>query len=237
MRINLLIIATNRYTEFLKDLLPSIEKYFCKDVDVNINIFTDHDHEKMALESPIEAGINYFHVDHLPWPGSTLYRFHHFKRYKEQLRPANYFFYIDADTIIKAPITSNEILGMRVGTLHCGFVNKRGSYEGRPTSTSYVGPNEGEHYFGGGFWGFSSEEFWKFVDKAIEMISTDADNGIRPEHNDESVLNRYLIDNKPTRILTPSFHYPVHAKNRKSWRENYPCKILLVEKDHKEFQV
>lgn len=236
MKVNLLIVATNKYTQFLPALLRSLKNNFLVGEDVTYCIFTDKTFEAHEENIFYNNRMNLFHVDHMPWPGPTLYRFHYFRSHKENLKKANYFFYIDVDTLITSQITAEEIIGERVGTQHCGFVGKRGSYEGRPISRCYVAPNEGEVYFGGGFWGFSQDEFWKFIDKSIEMIAIDADNGITPEWHDESVLNRYFIDNKPTKILTPSFHYPMSEKNKKSWKENYPCKILLLDKDHKEFR-
>ena len=236
MKVNLLIIATNKYTQFLPALLRSLKNNFLTSEDVTYSIFTDKPYQVREQNSFHNSRMNIFEIEHLPWPGTTLYRFHFFNKYKDKLKEADYFFYIDADTEIKEEITAEEIIGERVGTQHCGFVNKRGSYEGRPTSCCYVGPNEGTNYFGGGFWGFSKKEFWPFIDKAIEMITTDANNGITPEHHDESVLNRYLIDNQPTKILNPSFHYPMSDKNKKTWKENYTCKILLLDKNHKEIR-
>lgn len=236
MKIGLLIVATNKYTQFLPELIKSLDKHFLINEDVTYCIFTDKIETVFNENEQTKRRLRVFKIDHMAWPGPTLYRFHFFESYKKSFNTFDYYFYIDADTLIKENISSEEIIGDRVGVQHCGFVNKRGSYEGRPTSVCYVGPNEGENYFGGGFWGFSNKEFWKFLKKGIEMIAIDASNGITPEWHDESVLNRYLIDNPPTKILTPSFHYPMNKKNKKSWKEDYPCKILLLDKDHKEFR-
>lgn len=236
MEINLLIIATNKYTEFLPGLIKSCEQFFCPGKKVIYNIFTDKPYEVRERFISLVEKTRIFQIEHLPWPGATLYRFHFFKRYLDKI-PGDYYFYIDADCLIKNTIFHQEIIGDRVGVQHCGFVGKRGSYEQRPTSAAYIGPDEGSVYFGGGFWGFSKEEFPKVIERAIEIISTDASNGITPEHNDESVLNRYFVDNPPTRILTPSFHYPQGNKNKKTWPQEYPCKILLLDKDHSKYQV
>lgn len=226
MKVNLLIVATGKYIDFLPALLKSAEEYFLTGCNVSYHIFTDSGY----LIRP-----NIHKVEHKPWPHSTLNRFHFFKQYEKELRDADYLFYIDVDTLLTAAVTE-EILSDRTAVQHCGFVNLRGSYETNPRSTSYVHPSEGNKYFGGGFWGFSKDEFWRFMNKAIEMIDTDSSRGITPVHNDESVLNRYLVDNPPTLILSPSYHYPQSelAYYKNIWKRDYECKILLLDKNHEE---
>jgi histo-blood group ABO system transferase len=226
MKVALLIVATGKYVKYFNGLAQSANDYFLPDCDVDIAIFSDQEISRWGVNK----------VEHNPWPSSTLNRFHFFKQYESELQGYDYLFYIDVDTLFTAPVTS-EILSDRTAVQHCGFVSVRGSYETNHKSTSYVSPNEGTHYFGGGFWGFSNTEFWKFINKAIEMIDTDKANGIIPVHNDESVLNRYLIDNKPTLILSPSYHYPQSELlyYKKIWGGvDYECKILLLDKNHEE---
>lgn len=225
MKAALLVVATGKYNLYTKSLIISAHEYFMKDCDLFIHIFSDQQ----------TTGWFTHKIEHNPWPASTLNRYHFFKQYESELQGYDYLFYIDVDTLFTAPITS-EILSDRTAVQHCGFVGVRGSYETNPKSTSYVAKNEGTHYFGGGFWGFSNTEFWKFINKAVAMIDTDKANGIIPVHNDESVLNRYLIDNPPMLILSPSYHYPQSELPyyKKIWKRDYECKILLLDKNHEE---
>lgn len=226
MKVALLIVATGKYVKYFNGLAESANQYFLPDCDVDIAVFSDQEISRWGVHK----------VEHNVWPASTLNRFHFFKQYESELQGYDYLFYIDVDTLFTAPVTS-EILSDITAVQHCGFVSVRGSYETNLKSTSYVAPNEGTHYFGGGFWGFSNTEFWKFINTAIGMIDTDKANGIVPVHNDESVLNRYLIDNKPTLILSPSYHYPQSELPyyKKIWGGvDYECKILLLDKNHEE---
>jgi len=225
MKIVLLVVATNKYVKYLPGLIQSANQYFLNDCDVDVAVFSDQEINRNG----------FYEIEHRKWPHATLNRYHFFKQYESELQGYDYLFYIDVDTLFTAPVTS-EILSDRTAVQHCGFVNARGSYETNPKSTSYVAKNEGTHYFGGGFWGFSNTEFWKFIDKAVAMIDTDKANGIIPVHNDESVLNRYLIDNPPTLILSPSYHYPQSELPyyKKIWKRDYECKILLLDKNHEE---
>lgn len=236
-KINLMIVATARYIEFLPRLVESVEKYFLKDCDVQINIFTDADTK--ILGRIIGRNPFFHYAEHKPWPHATLKRLHFFQNHRYNMPAADYYFYIDADTVIQSEIKSEDVLGERVVVQHCGYTNQRGTYETNPKSQAYIKPEEGTHYFGGGVWCFSSNEFWKFVDKGVNMINIDEANGIVPVYHDESVLNRYMIDNPPTKILTPSYHYPQSRIEhyKKKWGQDYPCKILLLDKKHSEYQV
>lgn len=242
MEVNLLIIATNKYTCFLNDLLDSAYQNFLKDDKVTYHIFTDQVHEINYL---LEHKEYYRHIivheiEHKPYPYTTLYRFHFFKKYKKKLGNPDAHFYVDADCKFELPITKDEIISSRTAVQHCGYVGERGTYETNPESSSYVAENEGDTYFGGGFWGFQNDEFWKLVDTAIKMIDSDEKKGIVPVWHDESVLNRYLIDNLPTKILTPSFHYPEnHQHIQGKWLRaglSFECKVLLLNKNHNELR-
>lgn len=237
MKISLLIVATEKYIKFLPDLVESARKYFISNQEVIIHIFSNRVKDCELLLSQMPEGKTLFHeVDHKPWPYATLYRFHFFKKYIEEIK-GEYVFYIDADTIIKSPITE-EILSPRTAVQHCGFVNGGGSWETRPNSKSYVSPEQKNTYYGGGFWGFGIMNFKTIIDYAIEMIDEDAENGIVPVYHDESVLNKILTIIPPMKVLSPSYHWP--DKNPRiwaSWKEQYECKILLLHKDHKVYQV
>ena len=241
MRIGLLIIATNKYTSFLKNLLDSAETYFLKNTshDVEYNIFTNSVDEVKEIfgNECYYNKINIFNINHRQFPYTTLYRYHFFNQYKEQINYFDNYVYIDADSLIKGLI-GDDILGDRVSVEHGGFQNGiRGSYETNPNSTSYVFNHEGVQYYGGGFWSFSNLEFWKFVNIAVKMIDDDCHNGIIPLWHDESVLNRYLIDNPPTKVLNSSYHYPEPYAD--VWKIEYShldCKILILEKNHDDIR-
>ena len=252
MKVNLLIVATAKYTQFLPGLLDSAAEHFLTKHEVMFCVFTDKVKEVMHLleDKPYwsipnppyraESIVRQFLIEHKPWPHSTLARFHFFKEHREEMPEADYFVYVDVDAIFQSEI-SDEILEERVSVQHCGYCDHKGlPFESNPLSKAYVAPGEGKQYFGGGFWGFSSVEFWKLVDAATLAIDTDEANGIVPVWNDESFLNRYLIDNPPTKVLSPSYHYPeAHEHIYGKWRRlgmKFDCKILLLSKDHKKMR-
>lgn len=227
-KVSILIVATGSYIKYLDKLLESCFKYLLLDCEVTYHVFTD------ARRRSKGTTVKYHDIIHKPFPYPTLYRYHFIKAFQHYLNTEDYYIYLDVDTLITAPITS-EILSPITATQHCGFVGERGSYDNNIHSTSYVGPEEGDIYYGGAFWCFNFREFWKFIYTATYMIDVDADNKIIPMWHDESVLNRYLIDNPPTRVLNPSYHYPEDIDYyKKKWKKlglDFECKILLLDKN------
>jgi hypothetical protein len=226
-KVALLLIATGKYDRFLPALLESVNKYFLKDCEVSIHVFADRAQPE---------GCFIHRVEHRPFPYTTLMRYHFFYDYQEEIGGNDYYFYLDVDTIIKDHITS-EILSDRTAVQHCGFVNREGPFETNEKSQCFVPKEQRMNpYFGGGFWGFSDTQFWMFVKQSIHMINEDQKNNISPVWDDESVLNKYLMMKAPTKILSPSYHYPEGniQRYKAMWPENYPCKILLIDKNHKE---
>lgn len=179
-----------------------------------------------------------FHVEHLPWPNSTLKRFHFFNRYKEHVT-GDYVYYIDADTRF-VDYVGDEILSDLVAVQHCGYVGERGFYENRELSMAYIAPDEGTMYYGGGFLGGKAENFWQASDILASSIDVDTHNGITAVYHDESHWNRYLVDNPPTKVLSPSYHFPEnHGHIYSKWKTagvSYTPRILLLKKDHKQMR-
>ena len=240
MKINILIVATGKYIDFLPQLLESADKYFLRCHDVKYCIFTNASEKTIRGLALAHIGRHWrcLKVEHKPWPHATLKRFHFFQQYKDELPKADYFFYIDADTRIMQPI-GEEVLGKRTAVQHCGYVDSIDMpFENNIKSMAFVPYNKRFAYYGGGFWGFEANEFWNLVNYAVQAIDFDEENGIVPIWHDESVLNKYLAANPPTVVLDPSYHYPEnnpHIYNK--WAragKRYDCKILLLDKNHEE---
>lgn len=202
MKIGLLIIATNKYVTFLENLIASADKHFLPNKDVTYFIFTNRDDITINTNRKI-VKIN---VEHKPWPYMTLLRYEIFHTNKENLETMDYLYYCDADMLFVGEF-GEEILGDRVATQHPGYYGSRGTPEYRPISLAYVAPNEDMQYFAGGFNGGSSFEFLKMSEHISNNIKKDLENGVIAIWHDESHMNRYFINNKPSVILSPSYCY------------------------------
>ena len=233
MRIAIFIIATKKYISFVPPLYESIEKHFLKNHEKTVFVFTDR------FDVELDAKIVKLPIEHQQWPYSTLMRFHHIIKHKESYKDYDYYYYIDADSLIVDTV-GDEILGNLVATIHpCFYKKSRQSftYETRPESTAYIAHNEGLYYFYGAFNGGS--KFLELSEELMKRTQKDLDNNIIALWHDESQINKYFIDNPPDKILDPSYSYPQgpnHAAYLRYCGIHNP-KILSLAKDQGEIRV
>lgn len=117
MKICFLIIATNKYIQFVEPLIQSIEQYALVEHDRHYLVFTD---QQTNFDNP---RIHVERITHQPWPAPSLMRYHYFLQKKDWIEGHDYCFYIDADMRVVAPV-AEEILGDIVAVLHPGFWKK-----------------------------------------------------------------------------------------------------------------
>lgn len=233
-KVALCVMATGKYLPYAQKMVESARKYFCTNQKVTYLIFTDdpkvfEDQNLLTQEELNSKDIKYFFQKRLGWPFDTMNRFHAYYGQKDLLEKFDYIFATDADMRF-VDYVSDEILSERVGTQHPGFVGRRGTYETNPASRSYVRHNEGRIYFAGGFYGGNSKEFLKLIKTCIDNIDKDLESNFIAIWHDESHLNRYFIDNAPTKILSPSYCYP------ERWSLPYHKRLLALDKDHSQMR-
>lgn len=223
MNIGVLLIATNRYVDFVGQVVDSIMESFMPTEERRIFLFTD-------CELPFKEEINIIPIEHEPWPMIPLRQFSLFRDHRNRFHGLDFLFYLDVDMRIVDTV-STEILpdsktGL-VGTLHPGFYRdgKNGTFETRPTSAAYVCPGSDSHYYCGAFFGGERQAFLRMSERIAEGIDRDLKSNIIAIWHDESYLNRYFDDVLP-KILPPSFCYP------ESWTLPFPKIILALDKDH-----
>ena len=221
-RVGFLIIATNKYIQFVKPLLDGMKQFV--HLDYEPFIFTDSD------AAYLDNNILYW--EHRPFPYPTLMRYHAFTHNAEFLQHCEYLFYCDADMRFAGDV-GEEILGYLVAVQHPGFYNKLRSqftYETRRISTAYIAPNEGTGYYCGGFQGGRTDQYLKMSEVLSNKVNEDLTKGIIAVWHDESHYNRYLIDNPPSLILSPSYCYP------ESWNLPFEKKLLALDKNHRDIR-
>lgn len=229
MKIGLLIIATNKYTEFLQPLITSADKYFLKNHEVTYFVFTNKD-----LNLVSEKNVKLINIEHKEWPWMTLGRYKIFSDSNEILSNMDYLYYCDADMLFAGNV-GDEIIGDSVGTIHPGFYNNvylsNVALEKRKESLAYLPPNTIRFYYAGGFNGGKSSEFLKMSKIISDNIETDLkEHNIIAEWHDESHMNKYFFENRPTLELPPSYCYP------ESWNLPFDRLLLALDKNHNEFR-
>jgi histo-blood group ABO system transferase len=221
--VGLCITATGRYVAFVPPLLKSAGRFLLAGHDVRPFVFTD------ALEMP---GVTLCRWAHRPWPDGALLRYHAYWGARGALQRCEYILAMDADMLFVGAV-GTEVLSDLTATQHPGFLDKRGTYETRPESRAYVGPQEGRRYYCGAFVGGRSDEFLSLARRISRAIDLDRSEGLVAVWHDESHLNRQLIDTPPAKVLSPAYCTPEGC----DWfTPTEPARVLALAKNHAEFQ-
>ncbi len=195
-----------------------------------------------------DLGVKIFRTDSIEWPYPTLMRYHLFLAEEEYLKQFDYLFYLDLDMRV-INVVGDEILPKEglMAAQHPMYALDRKfmpPYEPNPASASYI-PRPGRVleeggkrrfealYFAGGFQGGRTEAFIDAMKKTKGIIDADLDKNYIPLWNDESAWNKYLFENPPTTVLSPSYVYPDSMINEyyiRVWGKNYPPKIITLTK-------
>jgi histo-blood group ABO system transferase len=224
MKIGLLIIATNKYTEFLQPLITSADQFFLKDKEVTYFIFTNQNIDISTNRNIIKIG-----VEHKNWPWMTLGRYKIFSDNSKVLSKMDYLYYCDVDMQFVGEV-GGEIISDRVVTQHPGYYGERGTPETNPISLACVFQHEEMQYFAGGFNGGTSKEYLKMSKMISNNIDIDYSRDIIAVWHDESHMNRYFIDNTPTLILDPGYCYG------ETMNIPFEKKLIALNKNHTEIR-
>jgi hypothetical protein len=199
------VIATNKYINFLPDLIKSIDQFVFTKSKILVIVHTNSDIEGIdSISDRITIIKN--KIEHEPWPYTTLKRFHYFNKSKSLIQKSDYSFYIDADSLFIGDIQEEflQVEGM-VGTIHPCLFSGNGTPERNPSSKAFISPLEDNRYFCGGFFGGDSKSFLTASEKISSNIDEDLSKGIIAIWHDESHINRFFFDNPPSLVLEPPF--------------------------------
>ncbi len=172
-----------------------------------------------------------------PWPMSTITRPAAMLENWDAIEMigADYVYCIDADMLVVSAL-DESILGEIVATEHPGYVGHHRStlpYDRNELSRAYVPMSEGDRYYAGGFFGGEREAVRDMVEQMAWIVE-----GPRPRWEDESALNRCLLDSPPTVVLSPAYVHPEDDSyyRREVWKEDYPRIITALDKPDSERQ-
>jgi histo-blood group ABO system transferase len=229
-KIGHIVIATNKYIEFVQPLLASSMRYFLPKHETTMFLFTN--------TKGIPGAVT-IEQEHYPWPGMTLRRYEIFWNNRDILKNMDYLYYTDVDMLFVGSV-GDEILGDLTATIHPGYYNTSPHllpYEKNPRSTAYVRSSERHRYFAGGFNGGKRDNYLDMAKTIYSNIQKDFEHGYVAIWHDESHLNRYFIDHPPGVVLDPSYCFPKDAV----WARENPYKTTMklcpLEKNHKEYQI
>lgn len=232
MKVAFLTIATNKYVDMALDLYESMCEFAFSGSNVKTDLicFTNTPEKFYNLTGNVCARTVF--LTHVPFPIISLLRYHYYSSAEKIISEYDFVYHIDCDMILKDRI-GEEILEKRVCVIHPGFPFKGIPKETLPydrdeKSKAYISIDEGMYYYQNCFQGGESSEFLNMCVKLRNDIEENLRGNYIAKWHDESYMNRYMVDNPPTRILPPTYAQP------ETWPLFGPTKILHVDKNHKE---
>lgn len=202
---------------------------------------------KSIIDLRGKTDINIIPTDMVEWPYPTLLRYNLFLQQEEKLKTYDYVFYCDIDMRF-VNVVGDEILGQGITAAQHPMYALRKEYwppyEPNPNSASYIKrpgqvvKEDGQSrfmplYFAGGFQGGKSDKFIEAMKDTKKLIEKDMQNNYIPIWNDETAWNKYLSENPPEIVLSPSYVYPdslVKEYYEPIWGKNYQPKLMTLTK-------
>ncbi|KAK5872854.1 hypothetical protein PBY51_013516 [Eleginops maclovinus] len=209
----LLAFVVGTYARFVHRFLSSAETHFLPGQMVTYYILTDNPN---SVDPPIQLGpkreLKVVPIAELPgWDRLARRRM---PLLADAIRnpigrEVDYIFCADIDQEFMAPV-GEEILGDLVATLHpelYGMPRNAFPYETEEVSSACVEDDEGDYYYTSELYGGLVSEMHKLARACSLLILQDHANGVVAKGLEESYLNRYLIDHRPTCVLSPEYSW------------------------------
>lgn len=218
----LIFIATgDKYQQYVAPVIAGADQFF---VPHDTLLFSDRVHSSVNAEQVLVRPRGY--------PGETLMRYHTILS-QPWLRQYDFIFYSDIDMEFVGPIGPEIFADGITATLHPGYIGQEFKpVEDDPRSTACA--TGAKQYYCGGFNGGAGLAYLKMAETIARNVDADAANGVIAKWHDESHLNKYLMDNPPTKTLSPSYCYP--SNERRQWfidrwgGQDFERKIVCIDK-------
>lgn len=233
MKIAFLTIATNKYIGYAENLLETLNNFAFKNSKYQIDLFVFTNIPELFKNKFSRINTHGIITTHVPFPLISLLRYHYYSSC-ESLTNYDYLYHIDCDMLLQDNI-GEDILGESVCVMHPGYYGYNMSpnnfpYDRTDGSNAYVQPGLGKHYYQNCFQGGSGPKFLNMCRILRDRVEEDLRKNYIALWHDESYMNRYMVDNPPTVILSPIYAQP------QNWQSFGPTKILHVDKNHLEMR-
>ncbi|XP_040591464.1 histo-blood group ABO system transferase-like [Mesocricetus auratus] len=221
--IGLVVFATGKYVAFLKVFLQSAEMYFMEGHRVKYYIFTDQPVSMPSLKPSKGRQMVILETQGSAHPRNTyIYRMEAISYFSQGRFAKEVDYLVCAHVnIIFCNSVGVEILSSLFGTLHplfFGLPRKSLAYERQPQSQAYISEDEGDFYYSGAFFGGKVLEVHRLTKFCYQAMRMDQADRIHVVRHDESYLNKYLLYNKPTKVLSPEYMWNRKLLNTHSFQ-------------------
>lgn len=203
------VFSRQRYLDaYLEAFLQSAERHFMLGLPVTYYVFTDQPDKVPHVELGPQRGIKVLQVQRASrWQDISMMRMktiadtiesdirHQFK----------YVFCFDVDQVFSGRF-GPEALGELVALLHAYYYRlpkRLYTYDRNPKSVAYM--KDGDFYYHAAVFGGSWKSVKALTENCYESIMEDKKNKVEALWHDESHLNKYMLLNKPSRVLSPEY--------------------------------
>lgn len=193
-----------------------------------------------------DKNIHLIPTDAVEWPYPTLLRYNLFLQEEHRLKEYDYIFYCDIDMKFVS-VVGDEILGSITAAQHPMYALRKEywpPYEPNEQSASHIkrpgrlidenGKSRFQPlYYAGGFQGGKSQNFIDAMKGTRAIIEKDMNRGYIPIWNDETAWNKYLSENPPEVVLSPSYIYPdslIKEYYEPLWGCSYEPRLVTLTK-------
>ncbi|KAG9338309.1 hypothetical protein JZ751_025980 [Albula glossodonta] len=211
-RTGLVVFVLGRYSQYLLRFVVSAERYFLPGENIVYYIMTDNLRSIPDLELPEDRELRPMRVAEMP-------QWNHLSKVRMSLladairgtiaKEVEYLFCMDVDQEFINPV-GTEILGDLVATLHpeyFGLPLYTFPYEKVKLSRAFVEEGEGDFYYTSELYGGLCAEVYALAEACSRFILQDSEMGYHAMQYEESYLNRYLINHRPTLLLSPEYSW------------------------------
>ncbi|NXB98615.1 BGAT transferase, partial [Orthonyx spaldingii] len=202
------------YIQFIEGFMRSANKYFLAGHQVNFYLFTDNPEKVSHLQMAPENHLFVIPVqNHSSWQDISTSRMDIISSYihSQFQYEVDYLYSMDIDVQLLAHV-GVEIIDALVGTISSWqftphHENKAHEAEQSPETQAAIPEGQWDFHYTASFYGGSVSEVYKLTRACFKGVMEDRENGIEARWRDESHLNKYLLQHKPTRLLSPEYYW------------------------------
>ncbi|XP_043919198.1 alpha-1,3-galactosyltransferase 2 [Protopterus annectens] len=219
--IGLTVFAVGKYLDmYLKLFLTTAEMHFMVGHNVIYYVFTDMPQNVPKVHLAKKRQLRILQVErHSRWQDISMMRMkfinqaiHNFISYEVQ-----YVFCMDVDQYFQGRF-GVETLSSSVALLHSWYYRRFKflySYDHNPKSTAFLAQEEGDFYYHAAVFGGKWESVKNITEFCYQGILQDKLNNVEALWHDESHLNKYFWQHKPTKVLSPEYCWDKNIGFRK----------------------
>ncbi|MBN3298285.1 GBGT1 acetylgalactosaminyltransferase, partial [Amia calva] len=208
----LAVFVIGKYSHYLQKFIVSAERYFLEGQAVTYYILTDNLRGIPNLSLRTGRKLKALYIAERPeWVHLSRTRMSLLSSsIKEFIKnEVDYLFCMDVDQVFINRVGA-EILGDLVATFHPVYFNRPHytfPYETTLDSKAYVEDSEGDYYYTSELYGGLCSEIYELALLCSQFIIQDMEMSYHAFLFEESYLNRFFINKRPSRILSPEYSW------------------------------